>query len=425
MKIILRYRFLSELYAQFLVGNWIAVRRTLIKLVLKFINILLLPMGLFLTLIIRVISPFFLVRINVLISERIGHYATNTELYLCERDAGINVPRKPHIDLWYNNWPICNSQLGAMWARILHVGPRWLLGPVDLVNSFFPGGATHQINPPGIDRNNFLERFPAHLWLLPDEDVRGEAALRDLGIPDGAPFVCLHIRDNGYLKKMLPWRQWDYHDYRDCNVQNYILAAQKLVERGYYVIRMGVFVNEAMNVSHPMIIDYAVNGKRSDFMDIYLCAKCAFFVSNSTGIDAVPWALRKPIVYVDMVPLGEMSTSSSKFIATTKKHWLKSEKRFMTFCEIFDSGVARFVHSEPYQSRGIDLIESTPEEIADVVLEMEERIKGTYQTTEEDEDLQDQFWSFYPKYDFNGDLSGEIRSRVGADFLRRGGGGRH
>ena len=397
----------------------VCVENNTTKIGFEILNIFFLPVGALLTLIIRVIRPFFLVRINVLISERVGHYATNTELYFCERDAGINIPKKPYVDLWYDNWPISNRQLGRMWARILHVGPRWLLGPVDIVNSFLPGGDVHRINPPGVDKFNLLDRFPAHLKFLSEEEMQGEACLRSLGIPDGEPFVCLNVRDSSYLDKTLPWREWGYHDIRDCNIQNYILAAEELVARGYYVVRMGAVVKEAMNVSHPMIIDYAANGMRSDFMDIYLCAKCVFFVSNSTGIDAVPWALRQPIVYVDIVPAGEMSTTSSKFIAITKKHWLQSEKRYMTFREIFDSGTGKKDKAKFYETNGIELMESSPEEIAAVVMEMEERLKGTWVETEEDDKLQCRFWKLYPKYDTHGELSGEIRSRVGTDFLRR------
>ena len=53
--------------------------------------------------VIRMIRPWFLVRFGSLISTRIGHFAGNTEMYLCERDAGINVPDQRHIDLFYLN----------------------------------------------------------------------------------------------------------------------------------------------------------------------------------------------------------------------------------------------------------------------------------------------------------------------------------
>ena len=63
---------------------------------------------------------------------------------------------------------------------------------------------------------------------------------------------------------------------------------------------------------------------------------------------------------------------------------------------------------------GITLVENTPDEIRDVVIEMEERLKGTWKTTKEDEILQRKFWSLYK----SSELHGKIYSRIGADFLR-------
>ena len=369
-------------------------------------------------LVMRSIRPWLLIRVNILVSERIGHFAANTELYLCERDAGINVPEGRYIDLWYHNWPISNGQLACMWNRVLHVWPRWLLAPVNMVNALIPGGEAHQINnniQTDIDVHNLLDRMPPHLSFLPNEELRGKAGLLDLGIPDGAPFVCLIVRDSSYLKKSVPWKSWDYHNYRDCDINNYILSAQKLAERGYYVIRMGVVVREAMNVDHPMIIDYASNGMRSDFMDIYLAAKCTFCVVGNAGFEAVPYIFRRPIIYVDYLPLGMMRTDSSRLISTTKKHWLREENRFMTFREILESDIGFLWASSDYESAGIDLIESSPDEITDAVLEIDDRLKGTWKTTGEDEELQRRFWDMFPKTEHHG----EICSRIGAGFLRR------
>jgi putative glycosyltransferase (TIGR04372 family) len=397
-------------------GNWSAIFYFQRKLLVKVCNLLISPLGLFLVLLIRLIRPWLLIRISILVSDRIGHFAGNTELYLCERDAGINLPGKRHIDLWYHNWPICNKQLALMWNRVLHVGPRWLLGTVYKVNALIPGGDIHQIpdnTKIDIDVHNFMDKFPPHLNFLTEEEERGQAGLRELGIPEGAPFVCLIVRDSSYLKKSLPWKSWYYHNYRDCDIQNYIQAAQKLAESGYYVIRMGAVVSEAINVSNPLIIDYAFNGTRTDFMDIYLAEKCAFCIVGNSGFEAVPRIFRRPIVYVDHVPFNMINIDSDRFISTSKKHWLRDENRFMTFKEIFESGGYTFWTTSAYEVMGIDLLESTSEEITAVVLEMKERMEGTWETSEENEEIQRQFWKLFPKTEYHG----EIRSRIGADFL--------
>jgi hypothetical protein len=71
--------------------------------------------------------------------------------------------------------------------------------------------------------------------------------------------------------------------------------------------------------------------------------------------------------------------------------------------------------------QGVDLIENTPEEIRDVVVEMADRLEGIFQPMEDDEVLQRKFWEIFPgdAVDRGGvPLHGEIRSRYGANFLR-------
>ena len=377
-----------------------------------------LPGSILFVLIIRLIRPFYLVRFQRMINWRIGHYAANMELYLCERDAGINTPDIPYVDVWYRLCAPCNEQLDIMWGRKLNIGPQYLFILANRINALIPGGEVHLIDDNtknDRDVHNLLERFPPHLSFLPEEEDRGEDGLRALGIPEGSPFVCLIVRDSSYLQNQSSHLDWSRHDYRDCDIQNYIAASRALAERGYYVIRMGAVVKEVMAVDHPMIIDYATNGMRTDFMDIYLGAKCAFCISNGTGFDAVPNIFRRPIVYVDHVPLGYIFTHESRFLATTKKHWLRDEDRLMTFREIFESGAAYSCFTGKFEEIGVELVESTPEEITAVVLEMDERVRGTWRPSKEDEELQRRFWGMFPKTE----LHGEIRSHIGADFLRR------
>ena len=47
-------------------------------------------------------------------------------------------------------------------------------------------------------------------------------------------------------------------------------------------------------------------------------------------------------------------------------------------------------------------------------MEMEERLNGTWVTTEEDEVLQNKFWDLF----VSSDLNGVIRSRIGSKFIK-------
>ena len=377
--------------------------------------------------VINQIRPWLLVRWGDLPSPRIGHFAANTELYLCERDAGINVPGQRHVDMFFMERPICNRQLARMWKRTVRVWPAWILPSLRRVNRLIPGGAVHEIgdNTQGDrDVHNLLDRFPPHLKFTAEEEVRGEAGLRMMGIPAGTPFVCLIVRDSAYLDAHQT-KDWSYHNYRDCNIQNFVLAAEELADRGCFVLRMGVKAHDAIKSDHPRVIDYATNGMRSDFMDVYLGAKCAFCISTATGFDTLPLIFRRPIVVVNQVPLGYLYTFRSQFIGITKHHISVQKDRELTLREIFSTGVGFALRTSDYESRGIHLIENTPAEIRDVVVEMAERLNGTWQLGPDDDALQHRFWEIYPVdakdiYQ-NRPLHGEIRARFGALFLRDNG----
>jgi putative glycosyltransferase (TIGR04372 family) len=382
-----------------------------------------LPVSLIFLLVIFFIRPLIKVRIGFLRSDRIGHFAANTELYLCERDVNQHSHNRP-LDLFYFPRKPCNQQLACMWARELIVLPWFFLRPLDLIiRSFSYLSSFHAFEARGGDRDidNLFNKFPPHLQFRAEEEVHGEDGLRAMGIPKGAPFVCLTVRDSAYLNSIYSADVFEYHKFRDSDVQNFVLAAEELAERGFFVIRMGAKVNAAINSAHPKVIDYAINGMRSDFMDIYLGAKCAFCISVGTGYDAVTTIFRRPIVYVNYSPVGYCFTFVNSSLLLAKHHLDADSKRELTLSEIFARSVGFCMQTSDYLTNGVDLIENTPEEIRDVVIEMAERLEGTWQAHPDGESLQQRFWEIFPTDAVNNNgvpLHGEIRSRFGADFLR-------
>ena len=375
-------------------------------------------------LVMRLMKPFLLVRIGALRSDRIGHFAGNTEMFLCEKEAGIDKPSQAFLDLYYMGGSVCNEQLAKMWRRIIPVLPFWLLHPVVRVNRLIPEGVIHEHNcysHGGRDAYNLLDRFPPHLQFTGDEETRGALFLRSMGIPPDAPFVCLNVRDSAYLQTHIKEYDWSYHNFRDSDIQNYVLAAEELAERGYFVIRMGAKVHASLKSDHPKVIDYATNGMRSDFMDIYLGAKCAFCLTTGTGWDEIPHQFRRPIAYVNLVPIGGMSSSSSMLLTITKRHVLKKTKKELTLEEIFSYGVGSSGVASEFKSKGIKLIENTPEDIRDVAVEMVERLNDTWQPHKDDEVLQQRFLEIFSnnaKKQEGKILHGDMRARFGASFLR-------
>jgi len=378
----------------------------------KIIKALLAVPALFIVPVVRLISPFILIRFISLPSDRIGHFAGNTEMYLCHRDAGKYGDRT--IDIFYCRDRVCNRQLKKMLGRCLRIIPYARL--MDSVNRLFPGWQRHTLTelPSDRDTNGFYAKRPSHLFFTEEEKGRGRLALESLGVPKGAPYVCFHARDAAYLDAVEPDKKWYYHNYEDVALNSYLSAAEELTRRGYYVIRLGAIVARPLNTKNPMIIDYATK-ERSDFLDIYLCANCEFFLASASGLSSVPLVFRKPIAWSNFVPLEYIPTWDSRGILILKKLKRRQEGRFLPFREILDLGAGRFLHTEQYDKLGLEVIDNTPEEIASLAIETQERLKGTWQNSEEDVELQRRFWSIFR----TGELHGDIALKIGADFLRR------
>ena len=159
-------------------------------------------------------------------------------------------------------------------------------------------------------------------------------------------------------------------------------------------------------------------------MDIYLGAKCFFCISTGTGFEGVQIIFRRPIAFV-VVPIGVWMTSHEKFLLLTKHHINKLNKKELTISEIFYSNVSISIKSEEYDFNNVELEENEPEEIRDLVIEMDERLKGRWKEGSEDLLLQKNSWKIFEKninnlnyYDPFELLHGKIKARFGAKFLR-------
>ena len=365
-----------------------------------------------LVLVLRLLRPLVHIRFGVLPGIRIGHFVSEPELYLCMREAGL-LPQNT-IDLFWFTGKISNQQLALMWRRALHMHPFY--HRLYLVNRQFFNFADHNIpRLPAQDRDvhGLLRRSAPHLHFTAQEDQRGRAAMSQLGLPEDARFVCFHSRDNGYSALNVTPEQIRMYGCRNSQVETYLPAAEMLAEAGYYVLRLGVSTAQTFEAPHQNIIDYTARG-RSDFMDIYLLSRCAFYLGDTCGLAEVPKVFRRPVAWANFTTLEQAPTWSEQDIFIPQKFRLRAEDRYLNFREILDAGIGRYQHCHEFDDSGIDVIPNTAQEITGLALEMDARLNGTWNTTEEDETLQARFWSLWQ----TSDLNSEFKCRIGAHFLR-------
>lgn len=370
-------------------------------------------------LVIRLLRPLVTVRFGRLDTHGLGGFTAIPEIYLCERDAGMYGGRV--LDLFCHTRQVCNEQLKKMWDRRLRVWP--FVSPLMRLNGFIPGGEAHLVPwHPEEDIHFLLGVTPPHVSFTRQEERRGAEELERLGVPAGNPFVCFHARDSAYLKTVFPAGDLSNHDYRDSSIENYLPAVEELAARGYYCLRMGAIVESALPAANQRVIDYA-NAGRTDFMDMYLGGTCDFFIVSATGMNGIPLLFRRPIVLVNLIPLDCSSTWVPGQLLIPKKLWSREKGRYLTFSEFlarvteFRQENNRILVGHNYAASGIDVVENTPDEISAVCLEMDARLKGTWETTEEDEELQERFWSLFEQGAMKS--KDEFLVRIGAEFLRQ------
>ncbi len=389
---------------------------------MKFLRLLLVPFAALVVIAARLGLP---IRFGRIWSDRMGHMAGNMECYLCERAAGLS----QGWDVWFHGAEPCSAQLAKMLARVVRIDPTPFTRICALVNRLFAGWQKYEIDPVNVDLDiyNLMEKQPPHLSFTPEEEARGQHGLIKLGIPRGAKWIYLIVRDAA-KHPHLP-----YHSYRNPDIKDHAPAAKWLVDRGYYVVRMGKGVLHPMPIKHPRIIDFAMQKPHDDFMAVYLGAHCAFCLSTGTGPDAIPVIFRRPICYVNYVPVEYLQTYNAGSLAIWKHH--EKDGKRMTLAEIYASGSGHFMRAEQFEEAGIKLVDNTPQEIMDATVEMTYRIEGKpgcwpacearhrpgYEVLHA-EDTQARFWDHFPRTNstYTGKpLHGAIRMRIGTEFLNQ------
>jgi putative glycosyltransferase (TIGR04372 family) len=373
--------------------------------------------------IIRLISQVILIRFGGLPSNRIGHFAVDVNQYIAES-------QKKNIlffDFFYLQKPVCNYALVKLFKNYLFIFPRSFIYPFIMLNKIkFIGNIKHEITLTRITSRDLRDLdFTNNInYKFDKKDILyGNHFLKNVGLNKDDKFICLIVRDNAYLKKHEPYKNWDYHNYRDCNINNFKLASDYLTSLGYYVFRMGAEVLKPMLINNNKIIDYATLGFRNELLDIFLFANCEFCITTGVGLDGLAEIFRKPIVQVSFAPIGYVRSSNKKHLTIFKKHLTKKDRKSLTLTEIFELNLANALSSKVYKDKKIDLVENTPEEIKEATIEMIELIKNNFLRDYSKEYLEFEFWNIFRKkiknYNLENLHANFFKAHIGQNFLQK------
>lgn len=228
-------------------------------------------------------------------------------------------------------------------------------------------------------------------------------ALRSLGLPEGAWYVALHVRDGSY-------RMDRGFAFRNADLTDVLPAVRAIVAVGGWVVRVGDA--EAALPSEPGLVDYARSPLRSPALDVAIAAKARFFLGTSSGLVMVPLAFGVPCIQVNVAPIAARAYASHDLFLP-KLYREREMGRLWPFPKAMRSPLARAFQDRMFDEAGVEVVANTPEEIRDVTLEMLQRLEGREADSAEDEGRQRRYLAASP------DRWGGSGARVGKAFLAR------
>lgn len=350
----------------------------------KLPKLLLLPFAILTIALFVLIKPFVTIQIFK-VWERFGHLVANTDVMRLKTLDHNQRHKKKIITIFYNpeKHP-SNRYMNYFWRQNLpsvrgHWG--WLLNDISAhFKSLNSSNLSTDIDFTGV----YLKNFPLPKFTNEDH-IKGRDFINRFS--PSRKFVCLIVRDAAYLSARSD-KDWSYHNFRDSKIDSFLSAAETLAEMGYTVFRMGAVVDKPLNSSHPRIIDYATNGMRTEFLDIYLGAHCTFCVSNSNGFDAVPRIFKRPLLFADESIFFEYSLLALNTLHSPKQMRDSATKKQLSLAEIINRGVAYPHRSSTFEDAGVEIQDLSSEELVEAVTEMAQRVEGTFVETPEQKEMQ-------------------------------------
>lgn len=239
--------------------------------------------------------------------RNIGDLAIHASLYITTKGVEKGAKSKPVLT-YDSSRPVCNPVYLDYWRDYFELitteeaVARSLAPLPKLAYGLIPGNIPISVDTAmayGLGRHEQGGGGPL-LTLTDAHRAEGEKVLRDMGLPEGAWFVCLHIREDGFYGEdsdsASTMRNTTIHAYRE--------GIRAVTERGGWVIRMG---NPTMTPFDPMerLIDYPFTDWRSPSTDIFLAGACRFFIGTPSGMYIAAATFGAPVVLLNQTPMSQ------------------------------------------------------------------------------------------------------------------------
>lgn len=354
------------------------------------------------------------IRRLMIFSDRIGHLAIEPDTLLKAQTLGWIKPKRwlilapPHrvanhhlLSYWAPHFYMVQKPWACfLWQALTH-WPWTRYDVAYFINSNQGSQFAYRVNAQWGDR-------PPVLTLRPEDRLWGDQQLEAMGVPAGAWFVAIHVREGGFspIDEAL-------HAHRNGSIAHLVPAIEAITARGGYVIRLG---DPTMVPLMPMkqVIDYAHHPARCERLDVYLCATARFIIGNTSGLFILGSIFGVPSALANMIPIPTLGFLPQD-ISMPKLLFSQDLGRNLSFPEIMSSPVAEFRCASLYADHHLIPIENSADEILNMTLEMFASLENSETVSDDDESLHSQYLALLQPQHY----SYGAASRISLGFLHK------
>ena len=379
-----------------------------------------------LSLIIIIISPFYLIRLGFISSSRVGTFLYVSEIFLAEKLDRINERNKIGIDIFHFDKIISNKLIAKKIEDELFIIDRKLVNPIYkffvFFSSYFKFLKKHIIRNHNYFRDSkyLIEKYSPIIKLNQEEIKLAKKILEDNNIYPKKIAVFM-IRDSAYLDKFLPSGRWINESLRDDDINSYLKSMKFLTSKDYTVFRMGKFMKNKLDTNDPNIIDYAFKNFRCELLDFYLMSKCDICVTTDTGIDCISDLHHRPMAMIQY-PLSWVKSQRPNVLFMPKKIYSFKSKKNLSLLEIFNYKIIGERNFQNLYKKNLKVLTSNEDEILDLVSELYFRLEGVFLENKKDLENQKKFWSiFFEKLKNDTEFvnhDGSYKAKISSTYLR-------
>ena len=207
----------------------------------------------------------------------------------------------------------------------------------------------------------------------------GWAALQTLGLPGGAWFCGLHVREGDDRLR----------DARNASIDTYDLAIDEIIARGGWVIRMGDKSMGKLEQKHGLI-DLPYTDYNLDWMNLFVWAEGNFLIGTGSGPVVLPLCFGKGVAIANWAPLASRQWGY-KDILLPKHYFNTFENRYLSPEERMSDKYGYLESISALRDLGIEIHDNSQEEIRDLVVEMIEFLAGNEERSDFQIEIQKRF----------------------------------